>query len=63
MAKPTYLVVIPIDPQQSKTIRKNKMKILHETQTCSLKQINMGTIKIFVTPLYKGIVDRRWVLT
>jgi len=31
MAKPTYLVVIPIDPQQSKTTRKNKMKILHET--------------------------------
>jgi len=48
MAKPTYLINIPIDP----TIAKNderKMKVLHGIWTCSFKQKSKGTIKLFVT--------------
>ncbi len=29
------------------------MKVLHGTESCSLKQINKGTIKIFVIPHVK----------
>jgi hypothetical protein len=29
------------------------MKVLHGTRSCSLKQINKGTIKVFVTPCVK----------
>jgi hypothetical protein len=35
---------------------KNKMKVLHWAWSFSLKQINMGTIKLFDT-LYKGITS------
>jgi len=50
------LVATPINPQWSTMTRKNKMKILHGTWYYSFKQINKGMIKIFDTPLYKGIV-------
>jgi hypothetical protein len=35
LTKPTYLVGTPIDSQRS---GKNKMKVLHGTLSCSLKQ-------------------------
>jgi hypothetical protein len=33
------------------------MKVLHGAWSCSFKQINKGMIKIFDTPLYKGIAS------
>ncbi len=37
------------------------MKVLHGTWSYSLKQINEGTIKFFVTPLCKGIAYKHWL--
>jgi hypothetical protein len=51
MATPTYMVATPIDPQWLTTMReKKKMKVLHGSWSCSFKQINKRTIKIFDTP-------------
>ncbi len=59
MAKPTYLVGTLIDlPNGRKQSRKNKMKVLHETLSCSFNKINKGKIKIIVTPLCKGIANK-----
>jgi hypothetical protein len=34
------------------------MKVLHGACYCSFKQINKGMIKVFNTPLYKGISNQ-----
>jgi hypothetical protein len=34
------------------------MKVMHRACSCSLKQINKGMIKVFDTPLYKGISNQ-----
>jgi hypothetical protein len=37
------------------------MKVLHGIWSCSLKQINKGTIKVFVSLLCKGISNKHWL--
>ncbi len=47
-----YLVGNPIESLSGrKRSRKNKMKILHGTRSCSLSKINKGKIKVIVIPL------------
>jgi hypothetical protein len=50
MATPTYVVASPIDPNNWQRWKKNKMEFFHGTWSCSFKQINKGTIKVFDTP-------------
>jgi hypothetical protein len=47
MATPNYMVATPIDPNGRQWWGTNKMKVLHGTCSCSFKQINKGTIKVF----------------
>jgi hypothetical protein len=63
MVTPTYMPGWHSNrpPNSWKQSRKNKMKLLHGTWSCSSSKINEGKIKVIVFPLCKGIANRHWL--
>ncbi len=61
MVIPTYMVAIAIDPNNWQQWGKNKLKVLHGACSCSFKQINKRTIKIFNISSIK-VLQTKWII-